>query len=113
MKGETKFFSLVREHAGKEIRWKNHRVFRFPNGVQFVVSKTPSDYRSWENAHANLRRALGLTPRDSRVGKRRVRQVRHRHTGDLNPATATELQGQSRSFEELMKAQGVKPAKWR
>src|SRR5215469_8042222 len=113
MNGESKFFSLVMEHRGHEIRWKNHRVFRFPNGVQFVVSKTPSDYRSWENAHANLRRALGLTPRDGRVGKRRVRQVRHRHTRDLNPARVTDSLGRSCSFEELMKVQGVKPAKRR
>jgi len=113
MNGESKFFSLVREHGGNEIRWKNHRVFRFPNGFQFVVAKTPSDYRSWENAHANLRRALGLTPRDPRVGKRRVRQVRHRHTVDLNPARITDSRDRSCSFEELMKAWGVKPAKWR
>ena len=111
MNGERKFFSLVREHRGHEVRSKKHRVFRFPNGVQVAVSKTPSDYRSWENAHSNLRRALGLAPRDARVGKR-VRWARQGRTGDLNPTRVTESLGRSRSFEDLMKAQGVKPAKW-
>jgi hypothetical protein len=113
MNGESKFFSFVRAHGGHEIRRKNHRVFRFPNGVQFVVSKTPSDYRSWENAQATLRRALGLTPHGPRVGERRVKRARHVRIGGLNSAKVTGSLGVSSSFEELMKAQGVKPAKWR
>jgi hypothetical protein len=113
MNGESKFFSLVSAQGGHEIRQKNHRVFRFPNGVQVVVAKTPSDYRSWDNAHAKLRRELGLTPDGPRVGKQRARQVRHIHSGDLNPARVTDSLGRSCSFEELMKAQGVKPPKWR
>ena len=112
MSGQNKFFSLVREYGGTEIRWKNHRVFRFPNGLQFVVSKTPSDHRSWENAHSDLRRALGLTPHGPRVGQRRVRQVRYRHPCAVNPARVIDSRGRSWSFEELMKADGksVNPA---
>src|SRR5262252_3191237 len=102
MNGESKFFSLVREHGGHEIRWKNHRIFRFPSGVQFAVPKTPSDCRSWENAHADLRRALGLTPRHSQVGKRRVRRIKHRHTADLSQLRVSDSLGRSCSFEELM-----------
>lgn len=113
MDGKRKFFSLVTRHGGNEIRWTNHRVFHFPNGVQFAVSKTPSDYRSWENAHSQLRRALGLTPQTARVGQRRARQVKHRRIESLNLGRVTDSPSISLNFEELMKAQGVKQAKWR
>jgi hypothetical protein len=113
MSGQEKFLSLVKQHGGIEVRWKNHRVFRFPSGVQVVVSKTSSDRRSWKNAYSVLRRALGLTPREPRMRKRGVCQVRHRVDRKLSRARICNSCNQSESFEELMKAQGVKPAKWR
>ncbi len=110
MNGQSKFFSLVSEHGGTEVRCKNHRVFRFPSGIQFVVSKTPSDHRSWENAHSKLRQALGLTTRVAHVGKRRLKRIRKSQARHLRDSGS---QVQPCSFEELMKAHGVKPAKWR
>lgn len=108
MDGKHKFFCLVAQHGGKEVRWKNHRVFRFPCGVQFVISKTPSDHRSWEIAHSKLRRLLGLTSQTARVGLRRTRKLKHRSSQPITAKPSEAL-----SFEALMIAQGVKEAKWR
>jgi hypothetical protein len=113
MSGKSKFFSLVMQHGGHEIRRKNHRVFCFPNGVLFVVSKTPSDHRSWENAHSKLRRALGLAPQKAHVGLRRARQIKHRQTDRLKLTAIADSQKGSVDFEKLMEAQGVKKVKWR
>lgn len=51
---------LLEEHKAKLIREGNHLVYRLPNGRNFVMSKTPSDYRSESNNYSILRRELGL-----------------------------------------------------
>lgn len=108
MEGKTKFFRLVSESGGVEVRARNHRVFRFPGGLQFVIGKTPSDWRSWNQAFSGLRRALGQTPTKARVGPRRAKRLK----SDRSKTNALPPQKEA-DFAELMRQEGVQEAKWR
>lgn len=51
---------LLKDHNCTLIRDGNHLVYRLPSGKNFVMSKTPSDFRSERNNLAILKRSLGL-----------------------------------------------------
>lgn len=50
--------NLLRESGCKLLRDGNHLIYRLPDGQNFVMSKTPSDFRSEKNNLAILRRRL-------------------------------------------------------
>lgn len=52
------FDRLVKEHGGKLIRQRKHRVYKFPSGVVFVCASTPSDRRADDNILCHLKRVL-------------------------------------------------------
>jgi hypothetical protein len=111
MDARIKFFEIVKRFRGQEIRSKNHCVFRFETGAQVVVAKTPSDYRSWDNAVSTLRRELGLTPTLGRVGQRRSRRVKQRSSPP--PMRSVHIRNEEIEFQTAMTALGVKRAAWR
>jgi len=43
------------------VRQNGHNIFQFPDHTIWVTPSTPSDYRSWANNLADLKRRLGLT----------------------------------------------------
>jgi len=109
---ETRFFELVESFGGSEIRRKNHCVIRFATGAQVVIAKTPSDYRSWENALSTLRRELGLTPRLARVSQRRPRRVKQ-GASPVQNVRGVQVKNDEVEFQNAMTALGVEPATWR
>jgi len=50
---------LLREVGAVLIRQKNHRVYRLPNGRNFVIAKSASDKRAERNNLATLRKLIG------------------------------------------------------
>lgn len=64
MSGEEKSSSPV-----ASCRWRRvgaphngHKVYRLPDGTNWIAPSTPSDCRSWRNNLADLRRKLGVRP---------------------------------------------------
>lgn len=51
---------LLQENGCTLIREGNHLIYRLPNGKNFVMAKTPSDFRSERNNLAVLRRHFNL-----------------------------------------------------
>lgn len=72
--------SLISAHGGKLVRSKKHQCFRFPDGRVFVISSSPSDVRAEQNQLAELKRFLGLTNHETKVGERRERKPKRTRT---------------------------------
>lgn len=66
--------SLLREHGATIARVNKHIVYKFPDGRIFSVSQTPSDWRAGLNRLKELKRMLGLTATEARVGERREKR---------------------------------------
>ena len=64
---EERVLGLIKAHGGELVRRKNHHIYRFPSGKNFVVSKTSGDCRAWHRALATLRRLLGVQRRTQKV----------------------------------------------
>lgn len=52
---------LLKEHGAVLIRKKKHEVWRLPNGKNFVIAQSASDYRAEMNNLSDLRKMLGIT----------------------------------------------------
>jgi hypothetical protein len=58
MSPQRKINALLEQAGAVLVRAKNHKVYRLPNGRNFVVSQSPSDYRAAQNQLCVLRRVL-------------------------------------------------------
>jgi hypothetical protein len=71
MNAEQQIAMLLAAHNFVLDRSHKHRVYRDPAGQIFVMARTPSDRRAFDNALGNLRRLLGIRPEVSRSQDRR------------------------------------------
>jgi hypothetical protein len=51
---------ILQEAGAVLVRQRKHKIFRFQDGLIWVLPKTPSDTRAWKNNLAGLRRRLGM-----------------------------------------------------
>jgi len=49
---------LLRKHGAKLVRHKKHKIYRLPDGRNFVESSTPSDVNAYKNGYHTLIRLL-------------------------------------------------------
>ncbi len=80
------------------VRSNGHRVYRFPDGTNWVTPSTPSDCRSWKNNLADLRRRLGVRA-DKKV---RTPKTNLRASVNFQPSDKT-------VWREYLTAAGVQP----
>jgi hypothetical protein len=62
---ERQINELLAAHNFVLDRSHKHRVYRDPAGQIFVMARTPSDRRAFDNALGNLRRLLASGPRSA------------------------------------------------
>jgi len=80
------------------VRTNGHRVYRFPDGGNWITPLTPSDWRSWKNNLADLRRRLGIRP----VQKMALESVRPTH----KPTPPT---SDRKVWREYVEAEAIQP----
>lgn len=56
----TQIEKLLRASGAVLVRTRKHRVYRLPNGRNYVIAATASDRRAQANQVAELRRQLGV-----------------------------------------------------
>jgi len=95
--------SLLKENGAKLIRSRKHKVYRLPNGRNYIESTTPST-PSDLNRLAALRKALDLPNTRGQEGERRDKKPL-----DKKPKTQTKYQPfEGASFAEKLQLQGVR-----
>jgi hypothetical protein len=80
MNPEQRINELLAEHQFVLDRSRKHRVYRDATGRIFVMAKTPSDRRAYDNALNNLQHILGIRPEVSRSQDRRRTNRRTKFT---------------------------------
>jgi hypothetical protein len=76
MDASAELTRLLTDSGAVLVRQKKHRVYRLPNGHNFISPKTPGDYRTAANQLSNLRHALALEPaQPSHKGQQAARGV--------------------------------------
>jgi hypothetical protein len=94
--------ALLREHGAKLIRQSKHKVYRLPNGRNYVESSTPGA-PSDLNQLSDLRKALELPNTRGQEGERREKRKKQ---GRSEPVKFERFEGAS--FAEKLRLQGVK-----
>lgn len=62
---------LLRQHGAVLVRQAKHKIWKLPNGRNYVESSTPSAQNSDLNHLSDLRRALEIPNNGGRAGQRR------------------------------------------
>jgi len=78
MNPATEVSRLLTASGAVLVRSNGHRIYRFPDGTNWVTPNTPSDWRSWKNNLADLRRRLGIRPVPKFAPARRFAAVHKR-----------------------------------
>jgi hypothetical protein len=72
---------LIKEHTGVLVRQKKHKVYRFPNGLNFILSSTPECPLAYDNALSSLKKVLGINdPNRGLPGERREKRIKRKNT---------------------------------
>ncbi len=68
--------ALLRRHRFVLISENKHRKYKDPEGRVYIVSKTPSDWRAWQNAVSTLKRVIAnLVPSSELLEEERQRRA--------------------------------------
>jgi hypothetical protein len=70
--------ALLKAHGAEPKRKNKHEVWGLPDGRSVTLPVSPSCRNAWMNQYHDVRRLLGLTPTEQRVGERRERRKRQR-----------------------------------